>query len=80
MTMTRCDKENAIPAPCDFALLLTILVSQILFLTLSLHQLKFIHDLQQIIKNNSNSVNKKNVKVCMEGKRLFIAWISSKSI
>jgi len=80
MTMTRCDKENAIPAPCDFALLFIIFVSQILLLTLTLHQIEFIHDLQQILKNNSNCVNKKCVEVCMEEKRPFPAWISSKSI
>lgn len=78
--MTRCDKENTIPAPWDFALLLIILFFQILFLALTLHQIEFIHDLQQIVRNDSNSVNKKFVKVCMEGKRLFLAWLSSKSI
>lgn len=72
MTVTRCDKESATPALCDFALLLIILVSQVCFLTLSLCQVEFIHHLQRIIKSNSHSVNKKYANICMERRKAFL--------
>lgn len=75
MTVTRCDKESGTPALCDFALLLIILVAQVCFLTPSLHQIEFIHNLQLIIKNNSCSVNKKFAKVCMEGRKALLSLV-----
>lgn len=74
-TVTRCDKESATPALCDFALLLVILAAQVCFLTPSLHQIEFIHNLQLIIKNNSCSVNKKFAKVCMEGRKALLSLV-----
>lgn len=60
MTATRHDNENVIPALCDYALL-HFGFSTFLLVTLSSQQIDFVH-LQQIIKNNSNSVNTKFVQ------------------